>query len=96
MRLEPQGQIRLGDHRMDLRPIPESDILFVAAEADVPDLTQQGALVAERGVNRLDRDPGIAGDVSDRGCAISLSHEKVVGSLDDPLPGFARLFLPPG
>ena len=52
---------------MDLRPIPESNVLFVAAEADEPDLTQQGALVAERGVNRLDGDPGIAGDVSDRG-----------------------------
>jgi hypothetical protein len=50
-------------------------------------------LIAERGVDSLDRDAGGAGDVGDRGTAVSLAYEKVVHGLNDPPPSFARLLL---
>ncbi len=93
---EPLGEIGLVADGQHLGPLVEDDVLVVAADRDVPGLVQQRRLVAEGGVDRLDRHAGGAGDVGHGGAAVALLDEQVAGRPHDRRPGLLRLCLAAG
>jgi len=80
------------EHFTDLWPVQKADVLVVASEGRVPDLSQECGLVAIRRVNRFDRHPRGVGDLSDRGPPVPVADEQIVRRADDPSPGLRGLF----
>src|SRR6266545_106460 len=91
-------QLPLGVRLLDDLPIPrplgDGRLLLVAFQAQVPQRPQQAALGREGDVDRLQRHPGLRGDLLHRGRRVAPLLKQPEGRLEDCLAGRGRLLLP--